>query len=830
MSALPTVDRPANLPQGLRELAWLVLPVLAAAWASWGVVMDPRHGTDLHGYQAVGRAVLGGEPFYTAAIPGQFLLSPVGALGTVLSVPFNDPVLHLGWGALCALAVLGLLRRAGVQGFALSLLAAIVVTVPPGRVAMTQGRLTWLIMLALVIDLVDWQRRPRWLPRGLLTGLATAVWPFTWPFLAVLLLRERRSGVLALGTLAAASLTAAAALPRMTLVFWTEVMPARLAVRESTLSSSNHSMLGAALRLFGPEARWPALALMIVAGAAAIAAAVWWDRLDRPWLAVTMATVGVLVASPLLPNPDLVWILLPVVAVTIARTSSGEVAAHDRRTPIGLSIVVMFALAWILADPLGALPRFKPVAEFDLVERLVTAGVPLLALGLAVIGLLDARAGLRTRGDPAPRLARFWHHRATMVTGSLVLAVGAAAWCAAITDADVHAFVGWDPAMADFEVYLRAARAFIAQEPLYVADEGQWPFLYPPFAALLAVPLGVLPRGLVQFGWLALTVGGLLALLHRLRLRGWHIAFATMVCIFIAGPIRSTIGLGQISVLLMVMCLLDIAPGRGLILSWLARFPALRARLAGRDRLLPAGVLIGIATAIKLTPGLFIPLLWFTGRRRAAVVATLTTGAACLLGFVVSPRQSWHYWTQVALGGLEFFPDPRGWMHNQSWASAWQRFVGLDPTLTRIGILIGVAFTLLGLLAAIRAVRRGHVLLGASLCGLAALSALPVAWNHYFVWALPLGVALLRPGVPRALRVVGLLATTWLITEPFWTVAYAGPDPLEFARWGLAEKLVGGAGALLTMAMTAVAAVIPPTERTSDGHARGSDLAQIPRD
>ncbi|MDO5683192.1 MAG: glycosyltransferase 87 family protein [Propionibacteriaceae bacterium] len=426
-------------------------------------------------------------------------------------------------------------------------------------------------------------------------------------------------------------------------------------------------------------------------------------------------------------------------------------------------------------------------------------------------------------------LERFWQHRSTVLMGSLVLGIGAAAWCAAITDADVHAFVNWTPAMADFEVYLRAARSFAAGEPLYTADEGQWPFLYPPFAALLALPMGVLPRGLVQFAWLALTVTGLMALLHRLGLRGWHVAFATMICIFVAGPIRSTVGLGQISVLLMVMCLLDMAPGRGLLAAWAGSLRPLRRLVAGRDRLLPAGVLIGIATAIKLTPGLFIVLLWFTGRRRHAIIATLTTALACLIGFIVSPRQSWHYWTQVALGGLEFFPDPRGWMHNQSWVSAWQRFVGLDPRWTTIGILIGAVFTVVGLLAAIRCARRGHVLLGASLCGLAALTALPVAWNHYFVWALPLGVALLRPGITRELRIIGLLATTWLITEPFWTVAYAGPDPLEFVRWGVGEKIVGAAGALLTMALMAVAACRPPERWTSDGHAGVPDLAEFPR-
>lgn len=802
MSPMPTRQ---HLFRWFRTALLIALPVLSAMWASWGVAMDPVHGTDLHGYQAVGRAVLGGQPFYSANIPGQFLLSPVGAVACVLTVPLPDVALHLCWGALCALAALALVRRLGVRGFALSLLTAIVIAAPPGRMAMAQGRVLWVVMLAVVLDLVDFPRRPRWLPRGVLSGLAIAVWPFAWPFLAVLVLRHRRAGVIGLGAFVAVTAAVGLVLPRMTLVFWTEVMRNRLSTGDSTLASSNHSVLGAALRVLGPDGRWPAVLLMVAAGAAAIAAAVVWDGLGRPWLAVTMTTVAVLVSSPLLPNPDLAWILLPVAAVTIARGNASRSAEIPARDPVppGLAVVVMVLFAWVLADPLGSLPRFKPVAEFDAAELATTAVLPVLALLVTAIGLADALAALRTPETAQPRLTRFWQHPATLLLGSLALAIGTAVWIAGTTDADVNAVVAWTPAMADFEVYVRAARAFVAHQPLYVAAEGQWPFLYPPFAAILALPLGLWPRGLVQFLWLVLTVGSLMALLHRLGVRGWHLAFATVAALFLAGPIRSTIGLGQISILLMVMCLLDVAPGRGLVAGWLER--ATGGRWGSRGRLLPAGVLIGIATAIKLTPGLFIPLLWFSGRRRAAVVATITTAAASLLGFVVSPHQSVQYWTQVALGGLEFFPDPRGWMHNQSWVSAWQRFVGLDPTWTNVGILIGGAFTLVGLVASIRWVRRGQVLLGASLCGLAALFVLPVAWNHYFVWALPLGVAMLRPGVPRTLRVLGLLAASWLVTEPFWTVAYAGPDPLEFVHWGILEKLVAGAGAGLTMALALVA-------------------------
>ncbi len=54
---------------------------------------------------------------------------------------------------------------------------------------------------------------------------------------------------------------------------------------------------------------------------------------------------------------------------------------------------------------------------------------------------------------------------------------------------------------------------------------------------------------------------------------------------------------GQVGIVLMALCLFDCLP---------------------RPTRLPRGALVGLATAVKLVPGIFIPYLWLTGRRRAA--------------------------------------------------------------------------------------------------------------------------------------------------------------------------------------------------------------------
>ena len=53
-------------------------------------------------------------------------------------------------------------------------------------------------------------------------------------------------------------------------------------------------------------------------------------------------------------------------------------------------------------------------------------------------------------------------------------------------------FVPWKPIMVDLDVYRRAGSVLLAGGNFY-ALPGPLQFLYPPFAAVLAVPLAVLP-------------------------------------------------------------------------------------------------------------------------------------------------------------------------------------------------------------------------------------------------------------------------------------------------------------------------------------------------
>lgn len=301
------------------------------------------------------------------------------------------------------------------------------------------------------------------------------------------------------------------------------------------------------------------------------------------------------------------------------------------------------------------------------------------------------------------------------------------------------------------------------------------PFTYPPFAALVLMPLSWVPFVVLVHLWHLGSIGALWWLVRRtLGLLDVPDA-ALWACPWTAvalwwEPVRTTLNYGQVNLLLAALVL-----------------AALTAR-SGRW----AGIGLGLAAGIKLVPAIGGLYLLATGRRRAlgwAVGAALgTVGVAAL----AAPGQSARYWFDLVAHPERI--GPVGSAINQSLRGALSRSVGADvgtgwPWL--LAVLAAGALAGWAVAAAVRVEARPlAALLAVQLFGLLAS---PVSWSHHWVWVVPAlvwavhGPARRHPLVRAAAAVwavaISLPVVQWLLAaQPsIWVVPR--PWPLALAGW-----------------------------------------------
>jgi alpha-1,2-mannosyltransferase len=358
--------------------------------------------------------------------------------------------------------------------------------------------------------------------------------------------------------------------------------------------------------------------------------------------------------------------------------------------------------------------------------------------------------------------------------------------------------VPWLPIMVDLDVY-RLAGSVVVEGGDFYNLPGRLPFLYPPFAALLAVPLAVLPPTLVQVAWTAAGALALAAVLHRLGLTGWVLSLVATATVFFVQPVVQTLAYGQVGIILVALVVLDLVPGPRVL----------------RRRLLPEGTLTGLAAAIKLTPAIFVVYLLLAGKRRAFAAATGSAVAVTLASALIVPGPSADFWGRLVHGDT-------GMGHsiiyyaNQSVMADVVRVLGLGPGAGLLGLAAGAVVGLVGVWAAVLWHRLGEVGLAVSLCGVAGLLASPVSWLHHFVWVVPLGVSLVlgRWGrtrrLPRSMLVLGWVFVGWVAAAPRGLTDESRRLPnggdKELA-WSASEHLVASVTALVGIAFL-VAAII----------------------
>ncbi|WOP18339.1 glycosyltransferase 87 family protein [Raineyella sp. LH-20] len=311
----------------------------------------------------------------------------------------------------------------------------------------------------------------------------------------------------------------------------------------------------------------------------------------------------------------------------------------------------------------------------------------------------------------------------------------------------------WAPAMIDLDVYRFGVQSLLSGQGIYDVLSPGWnlAYIYPPFAAIIMLPLAVGPVWLWRLLWIALLVWAQQSVLRRCGVpRGGVLGLVGATALVAVEPLRTTLGYGQVNTLLMALVVLDLLPDR--------------------RRRWPRGVGIGVAAAIKLTPALFGVFALFARRARIAWTSAAAFAVATLLGVLVLPRESLRFWT----GDIPAGTSGPQYVGNQSMSGLATRFFGLDLPGRAAGVLLGVLVALLAIVVARYWWLTGHRVFALALVGLATNLASPLAWTHHFVWVLPLLVAVITDtGLPTWVRRIGLAWGVWIsIQLPLTVLPY----------------------------------------------------------
>ena len=328
---------------------------------------------------------------------------------------------------------------------------------------------------------------------------------------------------------------------------------------------------------------------------------------------------------------------------------------------------------------------------------------------------------------------------------------------------DLRVYRHAPPGLFDGSLYDFRLGEFSEQFPL--------PFTYPPFAALVFLPLSWLPWEVARIGWHVLSIACLYWFARcSMRLVApsapQRYALLWTALAMWMEPVRTTFNYGQVNIVLVAVLL--------------------AAMVAGRDVLAGAGV--GLAAGVKLVPA--ISGVYFLVRRRYAAAAWSAAWFAASVGlmFAIAPEAGRQYW--FSLLGDAGRIGPVGSAINQSLRGALARTAGFDVGTGPAWIVAVLLATVLAGFALRSAVRAGDAMATILVIQLYGLLVSPISWSHHWVWVLPAVIWLTHgPVADRTLaRAAGLLwlllvgsylvpllvnaqPTTWTIPRPWYLAA-----------------------------------------------------------
>jgi alpha-1,2-mannosyltransferase len=282
---------------------------------------------------------------------------------------------------------------------------------------------------------------------------------------------------------------------------------------------------------------------------------------------------------------------------------------------------------------------------------------------------------------------------------------------------------------------------------------GKW--TYTPFGALVMLPLALIPLTVLIYLWTWLSILCLAVILYfsfKNIIPNKHRFLFIIFLIFLGvplTPVSDTLGLGQINLILGAMAIFDI--------MWISnniRFPKASKRYEG--------FLIGIATAIKLSPGIFIIHYIFTKQYRAAFNATMTVFTCWGLAAIFTWHNSFYYFkNKIFLHvGNQVHGAQDAYFNQSLWGFFHRHILAQINTVYPV---LALFFFIFGMYMGARLHKVGEKISSIAVIGLTGLIISPISWQHHAIWVIPaLGAIVARNSYHHKLLAIILVIIMYI--------------------------------------------------------------------
>ena len=333
----------------------------------------------------------------------------------------------------------------------------------------------------------------------------------------------------------------------------------------------------------------------------------------------------------------------------------------------------------------------------------------------------------------------------------------------------------------DLRVYREAGHAFFHGGSPFTVDftASRLPFTYTPFALLVLSPLAFGSLGLVETLWWLISAASFVSATFLVMktapavptCRAWAVAgLLCGVASLALEPARSNFDYGQINLILMVMIVAD--------LTWM--------RAPWR------GVLVGLASAIKLTPLVFLFYFLVAREWRSLLRGVGVFIGATAVSWAVLPSDSTRYWFhQVSDAGRT---GALGVVSNQSWNGMVHRSPFDGGHLgTAVWLVLSLATLACGMVLTRWLVQQARAAEAVMVLALTELLASPVSWTHHWSWLVLVPIVATRLwSVHRAVAIALLVLLGLAVLAPYLWI-----DVVPLSYLASNALVVGGAVVLV---------------------------------